>query len=332
MATAVEEQSASAADSAVSAQQPQLTDPVAGAGAGSGEQPGFIARGRARRRARFLRKARELAYRDLGGLVFNLHRFGQRNDPLVLAKLTTLGHIDSELRALEDTLEERQPITVLSEAGITACARCAAIHSSEDRFCPNCGLPLHRHATLPADLGAVTGGAGVPGAGPAMSPAVSPAAGGVAAGAGASTARATPVAATPVPPAPDGGAPGPSTATYQVPPSAPAGDAGATLDMTALQREDDVRTTPDQAPETPGESPVEGAGAEDAAGSAKTPGRSPEPPAKRAKAPARAPKTQAAAAKTRAKGAATPQGEEPAPGGEPDDEATAIVRPPVKRP
>ncbi|MCW3069003.1 MAG: hypothetical protein JWL67_1628, partial [Solirubrobacterales bacterium] len=26
-----------------------------------------------RRRARFLRKARELAYRDLGGLVFNLH-------------------------------------------------------------------------------------------------------------------------------------------------------------------------------------------------------------------------------------------------------------------
>ena len=52
---------------------------------------GFSARGRARRRARFLRKARELAYRDLGGLVFNLHRFGQRNDPLVLAKLTTLG-------------------------------------------------------------------------------------------------------------------------------------------------------------------------------------------------------------------------------------------------
>ena len=50
---------------------------------------------------RFLRKARELAYRDLGGLVFNLHRFGQRNDALVLAKLTTLGHIDSELRALE---------------------------------------------------------------------------------------------------------------------------------------------------------------------------------------------------------------------------------------
>jgi len=120
--------------------------------AGPEERPGFIARGRIRRRVRFLRKARELAYRDLGGLVFNLHRFGQRNDALVLAKLTTLGHIDSELRGLERQIREPQPITVLSEAGITACARCAAIHSSEDRFCPNCGLPLHRHADLPADL------------------------------------------------------------------------------------------------------------------------------------------------------------------------------------
>ena len=66
--------------------------------------PGFSERGRMRRRARFLRKARELAYRDLGGLVFNLHRFGQRNDVLVIAKLSTLGHIDAELRALEMAL------------------------------------------------------------------------------------------------------------------------------------------------------------------------------------------------------------------------------------
>ncbi len=113
------------------------------------EAPGFQSRARARRRARFLRKARELAYRDLGGLVFNLHRFGQRNDALVLAKLTTLGHIDAELRAIEDALAERRPLTVLREAGITACRRCAAIHSSEDSFCPNCGLPMGRHVDLP---------------------------------------------------------------------------------------------------------------------------------------------------------------------------------------
>jgi hypothetical protein len=102
-----------------------------------------------RRRLRFLRKARELAYRDLGGLVFNLHRFGQRNDALVIAKLNTIGDIDSQLRALEGELEARRPLTVLREAGITACVRCAAIHASEDRFCPNCGLALGRHADLP---------------------------------------------------------------------------------------------------------------------------------------------------------------------------------------
>jgi hypothetical protein len=111
--------------------------------------PGFSERGRMRRRARFLRKARELAYRDLGGLVYNLHRFGQRNDALVLAKLSTLGQIDVELRALEGALAEHQPVTVLRDAGIAACPRCAAIHGSEDRFCPNCGLAMDRRAERP---------------------------------------------------------------------------------------------------------------------------------------------------------------------------------------
>ena len=70
---------------------------------------GFRSRGRMRRRARFLRKARELAYRDLGGLVFNLHRFGQRNDALVLAKLNLIGQMDSELRTLEAALRRTAP-------------------------------------------------------------------------------------------------------------------------------------------------------------------------------------------------------------------------------
>jgi len=126
--------------------------PAAGAADSATRSPGFRSRGSARRRLRFLRKARELAYRDLGGLIFNLHRFGSRNDALVLAKLTTLAHIDGELRALEDALQERRPTTVLREAGITACPRCAAIHSSQDGFCPNCGLAISRHVDLPADL------------------------------------------------------------------------------------------------------------------------------------------------------------------------------------
>jgi hypothetical protein len=118
----------------------------------TGEQaatPGFGERGRMRRRARFLRKARELAYRDLGGLVFDLHRFGQRNDPLVLAKLATLRQIDTELRELEAVLRDRRPVTVLREVGIAACPRCAAIHGSDDRFCPGCGLAFDTNADRP---------------------------------------------------------------------------------------------------------------------------------------------------------------------------------------
>jgi hypothetical protein len=111
--------------------------------------PGFGERGRMRRRARFLRKARELAYRDLGGLVFDLHRFGQRNDPVVMAKLATLKQIDGELRTLEAVLRERRTVTVLREVGIGACPRCAAIHGSDDRFCPGCGLAFDTQADRP---------------------------------------------------------------------------------------------------------------------------------------------------------------------------------------
>jgi hypothetical protein len=118
--------------------------------------PGFGERGRMRRRGRFLRKARELAYRDLGGLVFDLHRFGQRNDPLVLAKLARLRQIDSELRELEDVLRDRRPVTVLREVGIAACPRCAAIHGSDDRFCPGCGLAFDANADRPISTAPMT--------------------------------------------------------------------------------------------------------------------------------------------------------------------------------
>jgi hypothetical protein len=180
---------------------PQVPDDSQPAEGAPVEQPGFGSRGRARRRARFLRKARELAYRDLGGLVFNLHRFGQRNDALVLGKLATLGHIDSELRTIEATLGERRPITVLREAGITACPRCAAIHGSEDRFCPNCGLPMARGVDLPV--------AGAPAGAPASVTPPAPA---------AVTAQPTPAAQpTPTPPA----APVPTGAVPVMPPAAP---------------------------------------------------------------------------------------------------------------
>jgi hypothetical protein len=189
-----------------------------------------------RRRARFLRKARELAYRDLGGLVFNLHRFGQRNDALVLSKLTTLGHIDSELRTLEAALGERATVTVLHEAGITACPRCAAIHSGDDRFCPNCGLSMGRHAELPI--------AGTPPAGADSTPAGEPApaassSGQPGAGSGAA-AGATASWPAPSAQAPDAGA-GDGTSAPATP--APA-SAGRSPRPPGDQRPDDSTTAP----------------------------------------------------------------------------------------
>jgi hypothetical protein len=111
--------------------------------------PGFLERGGLRRRLRFLRKTRELAYRDLGGLVFEMHRLGQQREGLLAGKLATMARIDTELRAIEETLHQRRGVTVLREAGVTACPRCAAIHGSEDRFCPACGFSMGSHADRP---------------------------------------------------------------------------------------------------------------------------------------------------------------------------------------
>jgi hypothetical protein len=190
----------------------QTTAPTADVQSAAPTEPrpvGFGSRGRVRRRARFLRKARELAYRDLGGLVYSLHRFGQRNDSLVLAKLATLTRIDAELRGLEASLSERQPVTVLREAGITACPRCAAIHSGEDRFCPNCGLPMSRNVDLPIAGAAATGDPPTPSPPPtAASPAPPPAA-----------APSAPTASfAPVPATPSAAAPASAVAPPQTPP------------------------------------------------------------------------------------------------------------------
>lgn len=189
----------------------QPIDAAASPTAGESRLGGFGARGRIRRRARFLRKARELAYRDLGGLVYSLHRFGQRNDSLVLAKLATLTRIDAELRGLEASLSERQPVTVLREAGITACPRCAAIHSGEDRFCPNCGLPMSRNVDLPI-AGAPAAGAAAPGA-PADAPAAQPA---------PSSAATAPFATVPPSPPPVAPPPAPAAPSPAAAPASPA--------------------------------------------------------------------------------------------------------------
>jgi ribosomal protein L40E len=105
-------------------------------------QPGFRDRGRLRRRLRFLRRARELAFRDIGGLMFDMRRFGSERPDLVESKIGALAAVDQELRALERILDDRRPLHELREPGITSCARCGALHSSEANFCPHCGLQV----------------------------------------------------------------------------------------------------------------------------------------------------------------------------------------------
>jgi hypothetical protein len=139
-----------AVDPVGAGRETQQTAPVAGVDTPAATtDPGFLERGGLRRRLRFLRKTRELAYRDLGGLVFEMHRLGQQRENLLTGKLATLQRIDTELRAIEETLRQRRGVTVLREAGVTACPRCAAIHGSEDRFCPACGFSMGSHAERP---------------------------------------------------------------------------------------------------------------------------------------------------------------------------------------
>lgn len=106
----------------------------------------LAARSRMRRRLRYLRRVRELAFRDLGGLVFDLHRFGRERPDLVELKLAGLASIDAELRALEAALADERDVEELAEPGISACAHCGALHGSDARFCPACGAAA---GTLP---------------------------------------------------------------------------------------------------------------------------------------------------------------------------------------
>ena len=105
--------------------------------------PSFRSRGAMRRRLRYLRRARELGFRDLGGLVFDLRRFERDRPDLVDAKVHALFAVDGELRALERALGDRREVTELREAGIASCPRCGALHGSDARYCSSCGLSLH---------------------------------------------------------------------------------------------------------------------------------------------------------------------------------------------
>jgi hypothetical protein len=103
-----------------------------------------------RRRLRYLRHARELAYRDLGGLMFELWRFSRARDDLVLGKLQRLSEIETELVALEVALGQPGDVLVVHEPGVAACPNCGELHGTGANFCPNCGLGFSAAAAVPA--------------------------------------------------------------------------------------------------------------------------------------------------------------------------------------
>ncbi len=133
-----------------------------------GDRPTTQRRGRLRRRLRHLRGVRELLLRDLGGLVFEVHRSGQSGSDahrrLVTEKLGRMATVDAERRELEGLLDDRRG-RVVREPGIGgACPSCGEIYGSDARFCWACGTPVApgarpppaaRPADLPA-LGAVS--------------------------------------------------------------------------------------------------------------------------------------------------------------------------------
>src|SRR5437763_5151750 len=89
--------------------------------------PSWRVRGRLRRRLRYLRAAREVALRDLGGLVFDLHRFERERPDLVKAKLESLGQLDRERRELEAVLGDPRETDVLRVPGLASCPRCGEL-------------------------------------------------------------------------------------------------------------------------------------------------------------------------------------------------------------
>ena len=59
------------------------------------------------RRLREQRRLREALLLDLGALVYELHRQGQRAPELLQEKAIELGKVDREVRELEEAMEQR---------------------------------------------------------------------------------------------------------------------------------------------------------------------------------------------------------------------------------
>jgi len=104
-------------------------------------------RGRMRRRLRYLRRARELMLRDLGGLFYEVHRTAggdvTPHAAVIAAKVERLAGSDAEAAALEAALGAPRSEVVVFEPGIGGtCEVCGELHGSAAHFCSACGSPV----------------------------------------------------------------------------------------------------------------------------------------------------------------------------------------------
>ncbi|HEX6697756.1 MAG TPA: zinc-ribbon domain-containing protein [Solirubrobacteraceae bacterium] len=230
--------------------QPTVVQPVAGTEVPAGQEPipdrpSFRQRGRMRRRLRYLRRVRELGFRDLGGLIFDQHRFSRVNTTLVDGKLHALVAVDGELRALEHALDDHRPLTELREPGISVCSRCGALHGSEARFCPSCGTPVRG----PRAIAEVGEGVSLPGRDAAPAPATPPPPAQPAAPVRLQPQPLTPEPLAAAPPAPD-----PPHAAEPVAPGpgpAPADGEQAAAPHADSEQPTEVMRRADERPDTP---------------------------------------------------------------------------------
>jgi hypothetical protein len=109
-------------------------------------------RGRLRKRVAYLRAARELLLRDLGGFVYELHRTAgdiehDAHRRLRATKLDRLARVDAELHALEQRLDDVRRNVVVREPGVGGeCPECGELFGSDAHYCSHCGLPLTESA------------------------------------------------------------------------------------------------------------------------------------------------------------------------------------------
>jgi hypothetical protein len=103
-------------------------------------------RGRLRRRLRYLRRARELMLRDLGGLLYEVHRTGggdvAGHSGVIGPKVDRLASLDAEAAAIEAALGSPRSEDVVFQPGVGGtCDFCGELYGSAARFCSNCGSP-----------------------------------------------------------------------------------------------------------------------------------------------------------------------------------------------